>query len=376
MKKKVAATLLIAAAILLACLPSPAYARGGMAMSGSFSGWEFNIPIGAEVSGNDLYVTVFNNTEHDLEVKMSYTGPAGVEVVFSEPEFRIGTGEKQQVYLVVRAGEDAVPGQYELVVTASSAPVVEGGTLGVGGALGQKAKLTISGDVANISATAVSPDGEIVPCLVRLFRLNQGRTSECASSDKGMIETRVSPGQYTAAAYLSGDKLAEETFSLAANENKQVALIVQTVCFEGFDLVPNYRNDSNELVSSRVVYTIKNLYKALDQAEVMLRVSFDGTPQDELPLANLSPLELGRAELSYNYVPSGGWRQGVYRFSLDLNIDGKTLTSSPEKELAVNARNPILSGIGNVWRWPIVGGIGGAILLAIVITMIRRRSYQ
>jgi hypothetical protein len=134
---------------------------------------------------------------------------------------------------------------------------------------------------------------------------------------------------------VAGEKLAGERFEIKAGEERSIDLVVKTVYFEAFDLVPNYRTETEELAFAQLVYTIKNLYRPVDSAEVILHVSFDGDPLDEVSLVSLSPLEMGRLGLNYNYIPAAGWESGSYGFRLELELDGATYATTAEKLLSV-----------------------------------------
>jgi len=113
----VLAPLLLLLILAAALLPgSTAYAQGGIAMAGTFYTQVFEIPPGVEISVPSVYVVVFNQGEEESRFEMSGEAPLGVEIVFSEGVFTLSPGGQKKVFITVRVGEDAVPGQYELLV--------------------------------------------------------------------------------------------------------------------------------------------------------------------------------------------------------------------------------------------------------------------
>jgi hypothetical protein len=315
------------------CLLS-AQAQGGFALSGSFYAQEFELPQGASLKAPDVYVVVFNNTDADFDVKMTTETPLGVKLVLSEDDFHLRAGEQKKVEVGVEVTLEAAPGEYEISVTAE--PYKEGVSgIQIMGAAGQSARLVVVGEGAQVTAQIVNPDGAPVPGVIRLFKLMAGQSYEVAYSETGTVEATVAPGSYAAAAYMAGEKLAEESCEVAADEEKSITLTVKTVYFEGFGLVPNYRKGTEELAFAQVVYTVKNLYKPVEKAEVILRTSFNDAPLDEVSLANLSPLEMGRVGLNYNYIPAAGWRSGSYGFKLELYLEGKPYATTAEEKLSV-----------------------------------------
>ncbi len=365
----------LALLLLLAsfCWSSPVQAAGGFAISGSFYAQEFELPQGSSIKTPDVYVVVFNNSDDDLNVRITTETPLAVKLVLSEDDFPLKAGQQNKVEIGVEVEQEAIPGEYRIGITAE--PYKQGATgIQIVGAAGQEARLTITGEAASVEITAVSPGGEPVPTMIRLYRQTESQTFDVGFSETGNLKVRVSPGRYSTLAYVAGKQVAEESFDISADEEKKVLLTVKTVYFEGFGIVPSYHKDTGKLAMVKIVYAVHNLLQAFPEAEVKLKVSHDGTPLDEASLVNLSPLEKGRMELSYNYIPSEGWKQGIYRFKLELNIGEEVYTTSLEKELEI--RDVSSASAGNSFNWQMVGGIaGGAVLLIIIAILVRRRSY-
>jgi len=363
-------SLLFLASLLMA---QPAKA-GGLAMSGSFYRQEFEIPLGTSLNTPDVYVVVLNNSSEDFNISMSTETPTGVELVLSPKDFTLKASEQKKIDIGVKVSESAVPGNYTLRVTAEAHK--EGTGIQLLGAAGQTAKLTITGEAASVEVTAVTPDGGAVPAMVKLYKQAGNQNFNVGYSDTGSLKMKVAPGNYLAEAYVAGNKLADKTFSIAANETKKITLEIKTVYFEGFSIVPNYNTKTKELAFAQVVYTVNNLLEAFPEAKVILKVTEDGAALDETTLATLSPLEKGRVGLSYNYMPGGGWQKTTYIFKLELQIGGKPYVSSKEEklELGTGASSALH---GNI-NWLLIGGIAGGVVilvLIIIILMMRRRTY-
>lgn len=95
-------------------------------MAGTFSQQEFELPQGTEVSNPSVYVVVFNHPSEELNVQMLVTAPFGVEVLFDYAIFLLPPGGEQKVYITVKVTNDAIPGEYEIVI-AAEATSKEGG---------------------------------------------------------------------------------------------------------------------------------------------------------------------------------------------------------------------------------------------------------
>lgn len=361
------------AAFLVLCLllPPAVSAQGGLALSGSFYRQDFKVPQGASIESPDVYVVVFNNSSSDMNVRLTSEAPPGVELVLSESQFRLPAGQQKKVTVAVKVSEAAAPGEYRLRVTAEA--LGEGAGIKLLGAAGQTAKLTITGEAASVEVVALTPDGSPLPARVTLYRQTTGARLSVAYSDTGSLKVRVAPGEYIAEAYLDGSKIAEERFRIAANESKRIVLQARTVYFEGFSVVPNYSAETKKLVFAEVVYTVNNLFQPFPQAKVVLKVTKEGSLLDEIGLITLAPLEKGRVELSYNYIPKEEWQKAEYRFKLELWIEGKLYTSSKEEVLDLAKE-----GLGGGINWLFIGAVGGALALVLIIVLVfasRRRSY-
>ncbi|HJX12921.1 MAG TPA: hypothetical protein VJ377_05270 [Dehalococcoidales bacterium] len=386
-KKVILITGLMALAAL--SLAAPARAAGGFAMSGSFYAQKFEMTQGSSLRAPNVYVVVFNNTDENLNVRMTTRTPLGVKLILPSYDFPLKASAQRKMEVGVEVGAEAIPGDYQVGIVAEPYKQGVSGIQVVGGA-GQDAQLTITGESAQVDINTVSPDGTPVPAMIRLHRQSGDENFEVGYSETGSLGLTVSPGSYLTQAYIAGKKMAEETFAVAVDEEKRIDLVVKTVYFEGFEVVPNYQQSTGKLVMVQVVYAVNNLLQAFPSARVNLLVNHESGPVQKTTLVNLSQLEKGKMELSYNYIPADGWRQGKYLFKLELEVGGQVYTTSAEKELNVGEAgetvtsgdgrqpppNPGSSPIGSL-NWMMVGGIaaGAAVLIIITLLLIRRRAY-
>ncbi len=360
--------------VIASVFSATAVKAGGLAMSGSFYRQEFEIPLGTSLSTPDIYVVVFNNSDEDFSITMSTETPAGIELALSESDFPLKAGEQKKVEIGVNVSDAAVPGSYTLKVTAEAHR--EGTGIQLLGSAGQTAKLTVIGEAASVQVAAVTPDGGPVSALVRLYKQSGGQSFNVGYSETGNLNVKVSPGNYLAEAYVGGSKLAEKTFSIAANETKKITLEVRTVYFEGFGITPNYNTETKQLAFAEIDYAVNNLLEPFAEAKVVLKVMEGNNALGDITLATLTPLEKGRVGLSYNYIPSDGWHKATYTFKLDLLIDDEPYVSSKEEKLEMDG-GASTSAPGGI-NWILIGGIAGGVvilILIIVILMMRRRTY-
>jgi len=354
----------------------PVVAEGGIAISGSFYQQPFEIPQDSSISGPDVYVVVFNQSSDQLNVRMTSQTPPGVELVLSHSEFTLPASGQQMIQVGVEVGADVAPGQYEITIIAEPYRHTPSG-IEILGAASQKAHLDVSGESGTVKVQATSPDQQPIWATVRLYRVVSGRQYEVAYSENGTLDVKVAPGTFVAASFLGGVKLAEEQFDVANGETKSITLAGATVYFEGFDIVPNYHKDSGELAFVQIVYTVRNLYQRVEEGEVILQVSYNGSSPTETLLATLSPLETGRVGLNYSYIPDAGWADGSYDFQLQLNLDGKPYASSLVKNLTVSDGGNGGNGAGGMSAH-VIGGIAAAAVvvagIVLLFALMRRSS--
>lgn len=376
MRQKMSRWLAPIGLLLLASLSLPPSAfAGGLAMSGSFYRQDFEIPQGTSLNTPDVYVAVFNNSDEDFNIRITTETPTGVAILLSENDFPLKAGEQKKVNVGVNVSQAAVPGEYKLKVTAEA--YKEGEGIKLLGSAGQTARLTVTGEAASVEVTTVTPDGAPVQSLVKLYKQASNQNLSVGYSETGILKARVTPGSYLAEAYVAGSKLADKTFSVAANETKKITLEIRTVYFEGFGVVPNYNTDTDELVFAQLVYTVNNLLEPFPEAEVILKVTKDSAASDETTLATLSPLEKGRVGLNYNYIPGNGWQKATYTFKLELHIGDKPYVTSKEEKLELGGGAKPAGTTGTI-NWLLIGSIAGGVvilILIIIIIMMRRRRY-
>ena len=356
--------------------PGTAQAQGGIAISGSFYQQVFRIPQGSSVGGPSIDVVVFNTGGDPLSVKLTTQVPLGVQITLSQDDFTLAPGGQQQVFVGIEVTKNATPGEYALGISAETYANTSSG-IHLAGSAQQTAKLVVTGDSCMVSLQAKSPDGKPIVTMVRLYRIISGQNYEVAFSDTGVINLKVAPGDFVALSYIRGQKVAEETFSVAAGESKSISLSGATVFFEDFGAVPNYQKGSGKLAFVQFVYTVKNLYQKVDKAEVTLSVSRDGSKADETSLITLNPLEMGRVGLNYNYIPADGWRNGTYAFKLQLKLDGKSYAFSQEQQIKVtDSANGPTQGVG--MNLPVTIGIAAAVVIAAlgILLLLRRRRHE
>jgi len=392
-RRRLVSGLLLLFFTLAVLFPAPAvHAQGGIALAGTFHLQEYTLPQGTEISHPSIHLVVFNHGDELMVVRMEINAPFGVEVLLEETEFTLEPRSDRKLFITVRITEDAVPGEYDLIITATSAPAgeVDGTGARLATASAQKATLVVTGAAARVKARVVTPDGLPIEAQLRLFKILAEKLNDISQTETGEMDVKVSPGMYRVVAYIAGRRLAEEEFEILADEVREIELIVRTAYFEQFGIEANYIPDTDQLSFVRMVYTLNNLAGPLDNVEVILRVTLDGQPLEDLSLIILGRLDLGRTGGSASYVPEAGWQPGEYTFWLDLNVEEEFYIESDKQTLSLapvelvppiittiirepfGPAVPAFAGVSLVW-WVLVLII---IIVIIVIIWLRRRRKE
>lgn len=349
-------------------LSNIALADEGVAMSGTFAGQKYVIPSGSSASSSEIFVTVISEYETNIGIQMTCLTPVGVNINLSDTDFTLDPGESQAISIEIQTTEDAVSGN--LSITATPYIVNPGGVQTLP-EITHTASLTIIGESASITLLAVSPDDTPVIAELRLFKLIEGRYQEVAyDTSASSLNAIVAPGTFLAQAYVGGQMLDEETFDIAADENKTIKLTAGTIYFENPGILPYYDNDG-KLGYINIYYTVRNVYEPVDNVAIKLLVKLDGNTIEQKPDLTIPILGEGRTIGSIDYFPYSG--NGLYSFTLQMFVDGVLYTCSPEMPFEVDEDGGS-SGTGDDSNLPLIVGIVCAVvlLLDIAIYMIYR----
>ena len=316
---------------------------GGLGVSGSFYTLDgLVVPAGGVVNTSEVYLVVYNYGEEDMTVRLGYSGPEFIHVEFlpSQENYTIPAGGHVRVQVVIRVDEDAIPGTYTVAVYAEKITRAEGGGVRVTASAGQDANITVTGEYAILTVRPLDPAGKVVEnALVRIYGQVRGRPQALVDG-YGIVTAKLIPGNYTVRVYLRGEEVANATVSLAPYENKTLDLPLRIVYIEFFNITPVTME--GRLAAVHVYTVIRNLYKTITDASIVLVVWKDGRLLEERPIARQTILPTGRSEYEFDYLPRGGWETGNYTFQLRVyGFQGKLLAESEKLWLYYEAPKPI-----------------------------------
>jgi hypothetical protein len=211
------------------------------------------------------------------------------------------------------------------------------------------------------------------------------------------------PGTYNAVLRVANTETASSDVELAGGESKNISFSITpeaignyTVTLGGlqnvfsvtapapveadvpelkindFQITPIYNPDTDKLVSARIDYQLGGTTEQIAGSGLILKVSYEGEYLEEIPMFT-SELPLEGNASSYSYIPTVGWRAGVYSFQVALyqgevfiqNSEQKEFTATPEAVAAVFSWNIMAIVIVSAM---VVAGI------VVILTVIRRRD--
>ena len=145
------------------------------------------------------------------------------------------------------------------------------------------------------------------------------------------------------------------------------------ISFVNFSVTPQYDSATHNLTSAAVDYLVRNTGLPLSQVELVLKVSLDNAPLEDVPLQSLAQLPSGDYGGNMNYIPAQGWQSGNYTFRIEMAASWALYTTSPEQRITV----PPVASVRLVLISEIFGGailVIAAVLLLILI--LRRRAFK
>lgn len=339
----------------LALSSKQADARGGIAITGSFSSYHYRIVPGERISIPDVNILVVNRENKDLTVEFSYIAPEGVEVNVGGDDFTIASNSRRSFPVEVVVGEYVLPDDYKIEVSVRGKSDGASGIAIVGG-VSLRTDLSVFAEAGWVDINVVTPKGEPFNSgEIKLFLKEENSLVLIARRRGDSFNQRVKVGDYVAKVVYDGYTIAERAFSVAEDEEKDIKLEVRTVYIQNFAVTPQYYRRNDRLASARVDFSIRNVYQPINEARVVLRVYherrsilgriggvfsrnkanasnqdelLDYQLLDEIEIYSLPTLEVGSQSGRFTYTPPEGWRNGKYSFALTLYGDDGKINSS------------------------------------------------
>jgi uncharacterized membrane protein YdcZ (DUF606 family) len=353
-------------------ITTPAAAAGGLGITGTFYQHDFRLTPGETYSNPDVYVMIVNNSSEETDLKMESVTPAGVNMVLTPSELTIPAGGQQKIAISLSIDSNTIPGDYTITIKGTVQPKAGSGIV-VTSAVEQNAQLTVLGEAGNLHLTINSVDGQILVTEIHVYEKVNGQFIAAAYSATGELTTRLAPGDYRIQAYFQGTEIITSDFSIAANENKEISLVGQTILIDSFIVQPVFSTDTKKLVYINIIYDIKNIDQALKNAKAILKVSTDAGPLEDVDIFSVPTLDVGSTGGTYKYIPSQGWTNTNYHFNLVIAASDKVYGNSTEQKYL----SPESNNAKSTTDWTLIGGIVAGVVIivgAVIFFVLRRRK--
>ena len=300
----------------------PAYAEGGVAVTGSFSTYEYKIVQGETIDTPAINVIFVNNHNYEVKLRLHQDTPDGINIRINEEVVTVKANSRIEIPVVMTASEDALPGEYDIYVKATIIEDVIEGRVNIGSEYALKTKLTVFGEAADLDIDVVDVAGEPIKAVMNLYQLDNGSRSPLAYSDKGTIIERVIPGDYEVIAFWNDFQLVRHPFSVVSEQQYKKTLVAEIVQIYAYTVTPVFvENTDDQLATANIRFILHNIYKDLNNARVVLLVYKDDKLVEERDVFLYDTLEVNRHELGLHYVPAQGWDHAEYRFMLEFYVD-------------------------------------------------------
>jgi hypothetical protein len=141
------------------------------------------------------------------------------------------------------------------------------------------------------------------------------------------------------------------------------------VSFVNFGVTPLYDSATHNLTLAAVDYMLRNSGLPLYRVELVLKISLDNTPMEDVPLQSFAQLPTGDSSGNMNYIPAQGWKSGNYTFRIEMAAGGALYTTSPDERITV----PPVASVRLVLISEIIGAAMFVIAGVLLVISIRRR---
>jgi hypothetical protein len=140
-----------------------------------------------------------------------------------------------------------------------------------------------------------------------------------------------------------------------------------------FNVMPIYDAETGKLVSATVNYRINDVSLLDAESGLTLKVFYEGEFLEEIPLLTVGDMQPDGDTGSLGYIPSLGWRAGLYTFQAEL-YEGESIIDSPEQSQFTVTPESITAVVS--WRTLgiIIGSMMILILIVLAFVLYRRRD--
>lgn len=378
-------------------VPFQVQSSSGIAVTGTFTDYQFKLLPGEVIETPDIYVLFFNHYDVDIEVELTarvnnFDGtPSGmlayIDFLLVDTLIRIPANDSIRVVVGISISHEASPGNYLLGLSAHVIPNQNQG-ITVAGSAELQTTLAIIGEVGDLEFRTYDMFGDVIPVTLYLFRREGSSTMPVRTVDNGVIIDSFAPGDYFIVGIYKDYEVLRETFLLIDQHQITLHIVAQTVFIENLIITPLLSTNTELLSNVRINYTLHNIHDMAEDLHLILHTSYKDECIEFHEQALIPFLPENTFEGHFNYLPPDGWEIGTYVFHLEvyqgdqLENTSVYLGSSSEQSLRVpeeyiDTNEEVLpSEDNNEWIlvWSLI--LSGMISVILIMVLIYKTSKK
>ena len=378
-------------------IPLEVQSSSGIAVTGTFTDYQFKLLPGEVIETSEIYVIFFNHYDVDIEIELTtivnnFDGSPStmldyVTFLLVDTIMMIPANDSIRVVVGVSISKEATPGNYLLGLSAHVIPNQNQG-ITVAGSAELQTTLSIIGEVGDLEFRTYDMFGEVLPVKLYLYRREGSSTMPVRTVDHGVIIDSFAPGDYFIVGIYKDYEVLRESFLLIDQHQTTLNIVAQTVFIENLIVTPLLSSNTELLSSVRINYTLLNIHEMAEDLHLILHTSFKDECIEFDEQALIPFLPENTFDGHFNYLPPEGWEIGTYMFHLEvfqgIHLENTSvyLGSSSEQSLFVTEQYvdtieevvPLEDNNELILNWTLI--LSGMISVILIIMLIYKGSKK
>lgn len=310
-------------------------------------------------------INVDNAGGSPAEVLFEFQAPSGIIL---KPKIEVATiapGNSKRFHFSIEVLAAQAPGDYPVTINVkqTNVPVIKGKVV-FAPAVGASFVVRVSGESGGVEIRSLSKlDRSPATGVITLGLIVEPGLPPVtvAQTTASLLEYKVAPGNYLATFETPGLTTESKEFIVLANQTTKVELLVTTIYFVLYSVIPQPSFD--DVKSVKLVTSFKNNMGELRGSFVLnARIFLNEVEIERIVLQKFDLLNIGLTDVSEIYLPADGWKPGVYSFEYELRSPTFSITVVVDKQITIAHPIPWIP-------------IGAAVLVLVILgALIRVRN--
>lgn len=360
------------------------YAEDGVAVTGSFTTYEYTIVKGETLDCPIVDIIFFNNYSHNVFLHLSFDSPEGISASLDEQIITLEANSHLSIPIVITVDNNVSAGEHSISINAKLIDNTSDGQTNIGVDYVLQSKVHVVELSSQLNVNILDIKDQTISSKIYLYHITDNGKSPAGYSNTGVFNGTLSPGQYEITAYYSNYQIVSKQISLESNSILTENLKAETVIINNFELFAQYdEEDYQKLKAINIFYNLENIYADLENVRITLSVFKDDILIEEKDINNYDILAVNTYEANYQHISDSNFEEGQYKFVLKSYIDsidssGKVVGSlqcsqSPTTEINVYSPKTSLTDIIDIRIILLVSLLGSAIGLYLLFRFISKK---